>query len=95
AECQHNAHMYYMLLPTNEIRDHVMANLKQLEINAIFHYIPLHSSPAGRRYTRVSGSMSNTDSLSSRLLRLPLWNTMPESTRSKVIEAVHNVMAQY
>lgn len=95
AECQHNAHMYYVLLPTNEIRDHVMANLKQLEINAIFHYIPLHSSPAGLRYTRVSGSMSNTDSLSSRLLRLPLWNTMPESTRSKVIEAVHNVMAQY
>ncbi len=95
AECQHNAHMYYMLMPTNEIRDHVMGALKKLEINAIFHYIPLHSSPAGRRYARVSGTMYNTDSLSSRLLRLPLWNTMPESTRYKVIEAVHDVMAQY
>lgn len=95
AECQHNAHMYYMLMPTNEIRDHVMGALKKLDINAIFHYIPLHSSPAGRRYARVSGTMYNTDSLSSRLLRLPLWNTMPESTRYKVIEAVHDVMAQY
>ncbi len=95
SECQHNAHMYYMLMPTNDIRDQVMATLKQLEINAIFHYIPLHSSPAGQRYTRVSGSMRNTDSLSSRLLRLPLWNTMGDDIRQKVITAVHDVMKQY
>lgn len=95
SECQHNAHMYYMLMPTNDIRDEVMATLKEHHINAIFHYIPLHSSPAGQRYTRVSGSMRNTDSLSGRLLRLPLWNNMNDSIRQTVIEAVHDVMSRY
>lgn len=95
AECQHNAHMYYMLMPTNELRDQVMETLKQRKINAIFHYIPLHSSPAGQRYTRVSGSMRNTDSLSGRLLRLPLWNNMQDSIRETVIETVHDVMSRY
>lgn len=94
-ECQHNAHMYYMLMPTNELRDQVMATLKHRGVNAIFHYIPLHSSPAGQRYTRVSGSMRNTDSLSGRLLRLPLWNNMHDSVRQTVIEAVHDVMSRY
>jgi dTDP-4-amino-4,6-dideoxygalactose transaminase len=87
--------MYYMLMPTNELRDQVMETLKQKQVNAIFHYIPLHSSPAGQRYTRVSGSMRNTDSLSGRLLRLPLWNNMPESLRHTVVEAVHDVMSRY
>ncbi|MFZ9859230.1 MAG: dTDP-4-amino-4,6-dideoxygalactose transaminase [Roseiflexaceae bacterium] len=95
AECQHNAHMYYMLMPTNELRDQVMETLKQLQVNAIFHYIPLHSSPAGQRYTRVSGSMRHTDSLSGRLLRLPLWNNMHDSIRHTVIETVHDVMSRY
>lgn len=94
-ECQHNAHMYYMLMPTNELRDQVMATLKNRGVNAIFHYIPLHSSPAGQRYTRVCGSMHNTDSLSGRLLRLPLWNNMHDSVRQTVIEAVHDVMSRY
>lgn len=95
AECQHNAHMYYMLMPTNELRDQVMATLKQRDVSAIFHYIPLHSSPAGQRYTRVSGSMRNTDSLSRRLIRLPLWNNMHESIRQTVVEVVHDVMSRY
>lgn len=95
AECQHNAHMYYMLMPTNELRDQVMATLKQRGVSAIFHYIPLHSSPAGQRYARVSGSMRNTDSLSGRLLRLPLWNNMHDSIRQTVVEAVHDVMSRY
>ena len=94
-ECQHNAHMYYLLLPTNELRDQVMAALKKHKVNAIFHYIPLHSSPAGQRYARVSGSMRYTDSLSGRLLRLPLWNNMHDSIRQTVIDAVHGVMSRY
>ena len=76
--CQTNAHMYYILLPSPERRTEVIASLAQRGINAVFHYVPLHSAPAGKRFGRVSGSMHNTDSLSGRLLRLPLWLGMEE-----------------
>lgn len=71
--CQHNAHMYYILLESLEKRTAVIAHLKEQGVNAVFHYVPLHSSPSGRNYGRVSGEMTNTDALSDRLLRLPLW----------------------
>jgi dTDP-4-amino-4,6-dideoxygalactose transaminase len=71
--CQHNAHMYYILLPSAEHRTRLIARLKGRGISAVFHYVPLHSSPAGKRFGRAAGSMANTDQLSSRLLRLPLW----------------------
>jgi dTDP-4-amino-4,6-dideoxygalactose transaminase len=73
ADCEHNAHMYYLLLPTAEARSRVMEGLKARGIGAIFHYIPLHSSPAGRRFGRVSEGLSITDDVASRILRLPLW----------------------
>ena len=72
-ECRHNAHMYYLLLPTAEIRNYLLTVLENKGIKAIFHYVPLHSSPAGRRYTRIHGSLVNTDDLSGRIVRLPLW----------------------
>jgi dTDP-4-amino-4,6-dideoxygalactose transaminase len=71
--CRHNAHMYYILLPSGAHRTRLIARLKERGISTVFHYVPLHSSPAGRRFARASGSMANTDQLSSRLLRLPLW----------------------
>jgi dTDP-4-amino-4,6-dideoxygalactose transaminase len=71
--CQHNAHMYYILLPSAAHRTRLIARLKGRGISAVFHYVPLHSSPAGKRFGRAAGSMANTDQLSSRLLRLPLW----------------------
>lgn len=73
AGCKHNAHLYYILLPSLELRARLMARLKALGILSVFHYVPLHSSPAGRRFGRASGTMANTDALSARLLRLPLW----------------------
>jgi dTDP-4-amino-4,6-dideoxygalactose transaminase len=72
-DCRHNAHMYHVLLPSLEHRTRLIDRLKAKGISALFHYVPLHSSPAGRRFGRVAGTMQNTDSLSSRLLRLPLW----------------------
>jgi dTDP-4-amino-4,6-dideoxygalactose transaminase len=71
--CCHNAHMYYVLLPRHEDRTRLMARLRARDIGAVFHYVPLHSSPAGRRFGRTAGPMENTDGVSSRLLRLPLW----------------------
>jgi len=78
-ECQHNAHMYYILLESLEHRTEVIARLKENSVNAVFHYVPLHSSPAGRKYGRFVGEMRHTDSLSDRLLRLPLWVGMDEA----------------
>jgi dTDP-4-amino-4,6-dideoxygalactose transaminase len=80
--------MYYILLPSAEHRTRLIARLKARGINAVFHYVPLHSSPAGRRFGRVARSMANTDQLSSRLLRLPLWlglgSDVPEAIASEI-----------
>ncbi len=77
-ECQHNAHMYYLLLPNLESRTTLIDKLDACGINAVFHYVPLHSSPAGRKYGRTQGDLFLTQELSDRLVRLPLWVGMDE-----------------
>lgn len=74
--CQHNAHMYYVLLPSHVDRQKLTEALKHHGIHAVFHYIPLHSSPAGQRYGRSCGNLDHTDRLSAQLLRLPLYVDM-------------------
>ena len=71
--CRHNAHLYYLLLPNRKMRDRFIRKTNRLGINTVFHYLPLHSSPAGKRYCRTSGSLEITTGLSGRLVRLPLW----------------------
>lgn len=95
AECVHNAHMYYVVMPTRELRDAAMDALKALKINAIFHYVPLHDSPGGLKYTRTHGSMDVTESYAGRLLRLPLWNHMPQQLWADVATAVEKVVSSY
>jgi dTDP-4-amino-4,6-dideoxygalactose transaminase len=73
AECQHNAHMYYVLLDSFATRTRVIQALNQQGINSVFHYVPLHLSPAGKQYARVHGELTHTEDLADRLLRLPLW----------------------
>lgn len=73
ADCSHNAHMYYALLAPEIDRDAVLSALRDADIGSVFHYVPLHSSPAGLRYGRPHGSMKMTDGQSARLIRLPLW----------------------
>ena len=73
SECAHNAHMYYVLLDEGKNRDDIIRKLDSVGINAIFHYVPLHSAPQGLRSGRISGSMSNTDDVSRKILRLPMW----------------------
>lgn len=72
-DCQHNAHMYYVLLDSLETRARVILGLKQQDINSVFHYVPLHLSPVGKKFSRTHGDLKNTESLSDRLLRLPVW----------------------
>jgi dTDP-4-amino-4,6-dideoxygalactose transaminase len=74
--CSHNAHLYYLILRDRATRVALMDRLRDAGILAPFHYVPLHSSPAGRRYGRAAGPLPVTDAMSDRLLRLPLWYGM-------------------
>lgn len=84
--CQHNAHMYYILLDSLEKRSMLIEKLKEQGVNAVFHYVPLHSSPAGKRYGRVHGSMAITQDISDRLVRLPLWIGLSEAQQGRIVD---------
>ncbi len=86
--CDHNAHMYYVLLPSDIDRAKVLADMERDGVNAVFHYIPLHSSPAGQRYGRFDMNMSVTDSVAASLIRLPLWIGLTESQQLRVCESL-------
>jgi dTDP-4-amino-4,6-dideoxygalactose transaminase len=73
AECVHNAHMFYLLLPDLETRTRFIEHMREQDIHPVFHYIPLHSAPAGRRFGRMSGSLPITEDISDRLVRMPFW----------------------
>lgn len=88
-----NGHMYYLLLPTGRERDTMLATLDRAEVNAVFHYIPLHSSPAGRQLGRPSGALPVTDRVSECLLRLPLWVDMGDARIAHVIDSVHDALS--
>lgn len=90
--CQHNAHMYYVILDSLATRTKLIDSLREQEIHSVFHYVPLHSSPAGKKYARTHGEMLNTDNLSERLLRLPIWFDLTESHQQRVIEAIQNTV---
>jgi dTDP-4-amino-4,6-dideoxygalactose transaminase len=91
--CEHNAHMYYLLLRDRADRDAFIGSLLGQDIQAVFHYVPLHGSPAGRRLARVSGSLAVTESVSDRLVRLPLWPGMEEAELERVADAALAALA--
>lgn len=93
--CTHNAHMYYLLLPDLATRSHFIAQLKAQGIGAVFHYVPLHSSPFGLQVARAHGDMSHTADLSERLVRLPMWLGLEEQQAeviAKVIGAIGSAL---
>ena len=85
---QHNAHMYYILIDDHFDRSKIIASLDRQNIHATFHYVPLHQSHGGQTYCRASGSLENTETLSARLLRLPLWLGMTQTHCDRVVEAL-------
>ncbi|HEY1033902.1 MAG TPA: dTDP-4-amino-4,6-dideoxygalactose transaminase [Pseudoxanthomonas sp.] len=91
AHCTHNAHMYYLLLPSLEARTHFIHRLKEAGVQTVFHYIPLHSSPAGRTLGRTPASMAITDDISERLVRLPLWVGVEEHIPA-ILEAADDAL---
>jgi dTDP-4-amino-4,6-dideoxygalactose transaminase len=94
AHCQHNGHLYYVLLPPEIDRGMVLGRLNADGINAVFHYVPLHSSPAGRRFGRTAGDLSLTTSLSERLIRLPMWVGLSEAQQHKVCETLGAILGR-
>lgn len=88
-ECAHNAHMFYIKTKDMEERKALISYLKERDIAAVFHYVPLHSAPAGLRFGRFHGEDRYTTKESERLLRLPMYYNLSESDQQKVINAVH------
>lgn len=91
-ECEHNAHMYHLLLEDRATRDQLIARLAERSIEAVFHYVPLHSSPVGRRAGRAHGSLPVTDHVADRVVRLPLWVGMGDREVERVGAAVEDVL---
>jgi dTDP-4-amino-4,6-dideoxygalactose transaminase len=92
AGCQHNAHMYYVLLAPGIDRQRVLTELKKKEVYSVFHYVPLHSSPGGQRYGRAHGSLEVTVRQSERLVRLPLWVGLSNQQQDRVVDVLRNAL---
>jgi len=90
--CQHNAHMYYVLLAPGIDRRRVLDELKRNEIHAVFHYVPLHSSPAGRRHGRAHGALDVTARQAERLMRLPLWVGLTPEQQERINDVLRHAI---
>ena len=87
-ECTHNAHMFYIKAKDITERTALITYLKKNEISTVFHYVPLHSAPAGEEYGRFSGEDKYTTKESERLLRLPMYYGLKDSDVEKVAECI-------
>jgi dTDP-4-amino-4,6-dideoxygalactose transaminase len=83
-----NGHMFYVLLKDLATRTRLIAHLKARGIHSVFHYVPLHSAPAGRKFGRAAGPMTVTDEVSERLLRLPLYYELTESEVARIVASI-------
>jgi len=93
-DCAHNAHLYYLLWPDNELRDAFIAFCAERQITAVFHYIPLHLSDMGKSLGYRAGGLPVTESCAERLVRLPLYAELTEREVAAVAEAVFDFARQ-
>ena len=87
-ECKHNAHMFYIMTNDIEERGRLIKHLRDNDVQAVFHYVPLHSAKAGKEYGRFHGEDKYTTDISSRLLRLPMYYGLSSEDVEKVTDAV-------
>jgi len=87
-ECEHPAHLFYLLMPNLAARQAFIAHLKAHNIMSVFHYLPLHLSEMGRRFGGRPGDCPVTESVSDRLVRLPFYNDLSEPDQSRVVDAI-------
>jgi len=88
ADCEHSSHMFYMLMPSREDRDSLIAHLKENDILSVFHYVPLHLSDAGKMFMARQNDCHVAEGVSERLLRLPFYNDLTDNDLSVVVDAV-------
>ena len=93
SECQHNGHMFYLKCRDIEQRTAFLTHMSKNSVLAVFHYIPLHSAPAGKQFGRLHGADRYTTQESERLARLPIWFDMKSETQQAVIQAVREFFA--
>jgi dTDP-4-amino-4,6-dideoxygalactose transaminase len=92
ANCVSNGHIYYVLLNKGTSRDGVLKTLKECGVDAVSHYVPLHTAPAGVRFGRASGLMNVTDATSNSLIRLPLWVGISQADQEQVINILESAI---
>ena len=92
-DCLHNGHMYYLVLPSLHKRDKLIQKMNKYSIGCVFHYVPLHSSPAGRLYGRVYGKLNTTEEMSDRLVRIPFWIDLSESAKKDIVNLLSDSIA--
>ena len=87
-ETEGTGHLFFMVTPSPQESRRLIQHLQSKQIDAIRHYVPLHSSKAGRKYGRASGSLQVTDDISQRVIRLPLFYGMEEHETERVVQAI-------
>lgn len=86
--CEQGYHMFYLLMPSLEERQALIAHLREHQVGSVFHYLPLHLSDMGQSFGYRAGACPVTEDVSDRLLRLPFYNDLPESDQMRVVEAI-------
>lgn len=93
ADARHNGHIYYILCPEGVDRDEVVKKMSEANVAAVIHYVPLHSAPAGIKFGRAAGDMTNTDNLSARLIRLPMHPHLNQEEQGRVASTLGSILA--
>ncbi len=88
--CEHNAHMFYILLHSNIERNNLLKYLKVRKIEAVFHYIPLHSSPVGIKLGYKAEYLPVTENISQRIIRLPFYYELTQAEQEKIIKTIYD-----
>ena len=86
--CQHNGHIFYILVDNEALRNALLDKFRCAGVGAIFHYIPLHDSPAGLQFGRACGDLSKTTQFAGSLIRLPMWVGLPDSELAEVVKVI-------
>ena len=93
-ECRHNAHLFYLILPTESVRDRLIGDLLGQGIHTVFHYVPLHTSPMGTAMGCADRALPVTESVSGRLVRLPCYFSLESEVQERVISLVTSILTR-
>ena len=91
-DSKYNAHIFYILVKNQKLRDLIIKTLNKKHIKAVFHYIPLHNSPAGKKYGRNGSNMKVTNQIHKQIIRLPLYPNISEKTIHKIFNIINKII---